>query len=98
MSHISSRGLVRIILIVIVLAGPVGLQSAGKSSFSKRDKAYYAKAEVINFVRPGLVFTVSSASIASDGTITARVLVTDPQGLPLDRLGAAFDVDQVHAQ
>ncbi|HUJ49125.1 MAG TPA: OmcA/MtrC family decaheme c-type cytochrome [Bryobacteraceae bacterium] len=77
----------RIVLIATVLAGAVGLQSAGKSSFTKRDKAYYAKPEVINFVRPGLVFKVASASIASDGTITARVLVTDPQGLPLDRLG-----------
>jgi len=86
-SQISSRGIMRIVLIVTVLAGAVGLQSAGRSSFSKRDKAYYAKPEVINFVRPGLVFSVSSASIASDGTITARVLVTDPQGLPLDRLG-----------
>jgi OmcA/MtrC family decaheme c-type cytochrome len=77
----------RIVLIATVLAGAVGLQSAGKSSFTKRDKAYYAKPEVINFVRPGLVFKVASASIASDGTITAHVLVTDPQGLPLDRLG-----------
>ena len=87
MSQISSRGIMRIVLIVTVLAGAVGLQSAGRGSFSKRDKAYYAKPEVINFVRPGLVFKVSSASIAGDGTITARVLVTDPQGLPLDRLG-----------
>jgi len=63
------------------------LQSAGKYSFSKLQKAYYADANVINFVRPGLVFKVSSASIAQDGTITARVLVTDPQGLPLDRNG-----------
>ncbi len=87
MSQISSRGIMRIVLIVTVLAGAVGLQSASRSSFTKRDKAYYAKPEVINFVRPGLVFKVSSASIAGDGTITAHVLVTDPQGLPLDRLG-----------
>src|SRR5579872_3726823 len=86
-SQISSRGIMRIVLIATVLAGAVGLQSAGKASFSKRDKAYYAKPEVINFVRPGLVFKVASASIASDGTISAHVLVTDPQGLPLDRLG-----------
>ncbi len=87
MRHISSGLIVRSFLIVTVLAGAVGLQSAGKASFTKRDKAYFADAAVINFVRPGLVFQVSSASIASDGTITARVLVTDPQGLPLDRLG-----------
>jgi OmcA/MtrC family decaheme c-type cytochrome len=87
MSRISSGGLIRILLTVTVLAGAVGLQSAGKYTFSKRDKAYYADANVINFVRPGLVFKVASASIASDGTITARVLVTDPLGLPLDRAG-----------
>lgn len=87
MRRISSDGIIRIFLMVTVLAGAVGLQSAGKASFSKRDKAFYAKPEVINFVRPGLVFKVASASIASDGTISANVLVTDPQGLPLDRLG-----------
>src|SRR5581483_9407940 len=48
---------------------------------------YFADANVINFVRPGLVFKATTASIAADGTITARVLVTDPQGLPLDRDG-----------
>jgi len=87
MHRISSGLIVRSCLVVTVLAGAVGLQSAGKGAFTKRDKAYYADAAVINFVRPGLVFKVSSASIGSDGTITARVLVTDVQGLPLDRLG-----------
>ena len=87
MGRISSGGLIQIFLIVTVLAGAVGLQSEGKYTFSKRDKAYYAAARLINFVRPGLVFKVASASIASDGTITARVLVTDSEGLPLDRLG-----------
>jgi len=86
--HRFSLGLIiRSCLIVIVLAGAIGLQSASKGSFTKRDKAYFADAAVIDFVRPGLVFKISTASIASDGTITARVLVTDPQGLPLDRLG-----------
>jgi OmcA/MtrC family decaheme c-type cytochrome len=87
MGCISSGGFIRIFLIVTVLAGAVGLQSEGKYTFSKRDKAYFADANIINFVRPGLVFKVASASIASDGTIKARVLVTDPQGLPLDRNG-----------
>lgn len=87
MSLRSSSVIIRTLVIVTVLAGAIGLQSAGKYSFSKHEKAYYADANVINFVRPGLVFKVSSASIAQDGTITARVLVTDPQGLPLDRNG-----------
>ena len=87
MGRISSGNCIRIFLILTVLAGAVGLQSEGKYTFSKRDKAFFADANIINFVRPGLVFKVASASIASDGTIKARVLVTDPQGLPLDRLG-----------
>src|SRR5262249_15518168 len=40
-----------------------------------------------DFVRPGLNFNITAASIAQDGTITARILVTDPKGLPLDRNG-----------
>src|ERR1700676_5270704 len=87
MSRRSSVVIIRTLLMITVLAGAVGLQSAGKYSFSKHEKAYYANANVINFVRPGLVFKISSASIAQDGTITARVLVTDPQGLPLDKNG-----------
>jgi OmcA/MtrC family decaheme c-type cytochrome len=70
-----------------VLAGAICLQSEGSYSFSRHQKAYYADANAINFVRPGLVFKVSTAAIAQDGTITARVLVTDPQGVPLDRDG-----------
>ena len=87
MRRISSAGIIRALLIGTVLAGAIGLQSASKTSFSKRDKAYYADAKIIDFVRPGLVFKIDKASIAGDGTITAHVLVTDPQGLPLDRLG-----------
>lgn len=87
MSRRSSVVIIRTLLMITVLAGAVSLQSAGKYSFNKHEKAYYANANVINFVRPGLVFKISSASIAQDGTITARVLVTDPQGLPLDKNG-----------
>lgn len=87
MSRRSSLLLFRTLLIVTVLAGAICLQSEGSYSFSKHDKAYYADANVIAFLRPGLVFKISNASIAQDGTISARVLVTDPQGLPLDRTG-----------
>lgn len=87
MSRITSKLLIRTILAIIVLVGAIGLQSEDSYSFSKREKAYYASANVINFVRPGLVFKVTSAQIAQDGTITARVLVTDPKGIPLDKDG-----------
>src|ERR1700694_4174269 len=87
MSLRSSGVLIRTLLIVTVLAGAICLQSESSYSLSKHEKAYYASASVTNFVRPGLVFKVTTASIAQDGTITARLLVTDPKGVPLDRDG-----------
>jgi OmcA/MtrC family decaheme c-type cytochrome len=61
--------------------------SAPQSPFTTKDKAFYADANTINFVRPGLNIQVTGAEIAADGTIRARVKLTDPRGLPLDRLG-----------
>src|SRR5579884_573197 len=58
--------------------------TAAPGSYSRYDRASYAPKQVIDFVRPGLVFKITGAQIASDGTITAHVLVTDPAGLPLD--------------
>ena len=82
-----SDALVRAFLAVTGLVAAISLESAWTPSFSKHDKAYYADPKLINFVRPGLVFKITSASVAQDGTIAIRVLVTDPQGLPLDRNG-----------
>jgi OmcA/MtrC family decaheme c-type cytochrome len=45
------------------------------------------KSAAIDFVNPGLVVTINSASIASDGTIQTNFSLTDPSGLTLDRLG-----------
>ncbi len=87
MSHFLSGRFSRIFLILTLFIGAIGLQSGSSSPFNKHQKAFYASQNIINFVRPGLVFKVTAASIAQDGTITARVLVTDPQGLPLDRKG-----------
>ncbi|MBK5294648.1 MAG: OmcA/MtrC family decaheme c-type cytochrome [Acidobacteriia bacterium] len=63
------------------------LISATKSPFNEHQKAYYADANTVNFVRPGLVIKITAAEIAQDGTITARFKLTDPRGLGLDRLG-----------
>jgi OmcA/MtrC family decaheme c-type cytochrome len=51
------------------------------------DKAFYADANTVNFVRPGLVVSISTASIADDGTVKVRFKVADPKGLPLDISG-----------
>src|SRR3954464_7093926 len=71
-----------------VVAGSLALMSAPKkTSFTKRDKAFYADPNVVNFVRPGFSITITSAKIASDGTITVGYKLADPKGLPLDLAG-----------
>lgn len=61
--------------------------SEEKSPWGIHDKLFYADPQLVAFVRPGLVFTVTSASISADGTIRATVRMTDPRGLPLEREG-----------
>jgi OmcA/MtrC family decaheme c-type cytochrome len=58
-----------------------------KYAYSPRDKAYYADAAVVDFVRPGLVITINSAKITSAGVISMVYTLTDPSGLPLDAAG-----------
>ncbi|MBZ5596659.1 MAG: OmcA/MtrC family decaheme c-type cytochrome [Acidobacteriia bacterium] len=77
----------KVAAVVALLAGSLAMVSAPKPPFNKHQKAYYVDPKVIAFVRPGLVTTIESAQIASDGTITAKFKITDPQGLPLDRAG-----------
>src|SRR5580704_4434992 len=55
--------------------------------FSPREKAFYADAQIVQFVNPGLMITVTGATIAANGTITAQYTLTDPSGLPLDSAG-----------
>ncbi|HEV3201594.1 MAG TPA: OmcA/MtrC family decaheme c-type cytochrome [Bryobacteraceae bacterium] len=71
-----------------LVAGSMFLLSAEKKAgFTKHDKAYYADASTVNFVRPGLNITIVSAKIASDGTISVDYKLADPKGLPLDAAG-----------
>jgi OmcA/MtrC family decaheme c-type cytochrome len=70
-----------------VVIGAAVLSSEPGPTFTPRDKAFYKDAAIVNFVRPGLVLKIQSATIASDGTIQTQFTLTDPQGLPLDRLG-----------
>ena len=86
LTHRSYRGLFRLGLLA-VLVGASLLSSQTGSRYSKRDKAYFTDAATIDFVRPGLVVTINSAAIASNGTITTNFTLTDPSGLTLDRLG-----------
>ncbi|HXB75239.1 MAG TPA: OmcA/MtrC family decaheme c-type cytochrome [Candidatus Acidoferrales bacterium] len=82
-SSVSTVG--RYALVLAVAAGSLVLMSAPKKTgFTVHDKAYFADANTVNFVRPGLVIKIVSANIATDGTISVDYKVTDPQGLGLD--------------
>src|SRR5260370_2003632 len=78
-------GAIRIAFLLGIVA--MALTSATKRTFSIQDKAFYASDATVDFVRPGIVVKILSAAIAQDGTITATVSFTDPQGLPLHKDG-----------
>jgi OmcA/MtrC family decaheme c-type cytochrome len=70
--------------VLVILAVAITLTGAKKSPYGPHDKAAYTSPVIIDFLRPGLVITINSASIASNGTITAVFTLTDPAGLNLD--------------
>lgn len=77
-------------LIIALACLAVGV-AAGDSNHHQRiynphQKAYYLP-DAVQFVNPGLVFAIQSASIAGDGTITVNFTIADPTGLPLDKTG-----------
>jgi OmcA/MtrC family decaheme c-type cytochrome len=74
-------------LVAIAASIVMSLSSATRKPYSPREKAFYADATTIAFVRPGLTVTINSATIAPDGTITTIYTLTDPSGLPLDVAG-----------
>jgi len=75
----------RVLAIVGLVA--VSLTSAPRRPYSPHEKAFYADAQTVEFVLPGLTITVNSAAIAANGTITVTYTLTDPTGLPLDSAG-----------
>jgi OmcA/MtrC family decaheme c-type cytochrome len=71
----------------MLVVGSALLFSSDTPAYNATQKAYYANAALINFVRPGLVAKIEAANIADDGTITVKFKLTDPMTLPLDREG-----------
>jgi OmcA/MtrC family decaheme c-type cytochrome len=71
----------------MVLVGSIALLSETTPPFTERDKAFYLDEATAQFIRPGLVFTVTGTTIESDGTVKVRYKITDPKGAPLDRTG-----------
>ncbi len=78
---------IRLTLALTVVVGSALLFSSSVPVYNATEKAYYADAAVVNFVRPGLVVTMESANIGSDGTITVKFKLADPMTLPLDIAG-----------
>ncbi len=78
-------------VLAIILAFAVAAISAppAKRTPTKRAPNFNAvtSPDAAPTFRTGIVVKVKSASIAADGTITARAVITDPAGAPLDRLG-----------
>jgi OmcA/MtrC family decaheme c-type cytochrome len=77
-----------LLLFFAILAAAIGLKSAGKNPFTKRDKAYFADSNLVAFVNPGLAITINSAKITSGGAISVTYTLSDPKGVPLDAAGA----------
>jgi OmcA/MtrC family decaheme c-type cytochrome len=84
----------RVSLAVVAIAGSIVLLNGAAADvnnrFSVHEKARYADPNVIQYIQPGLVFTIVSANIASDGTISVDYKVTDITGTtatPLDLTG-----------
>jgi OmcA/MtrC family decaheme c-type cytochrome len=71
--------------LVVLIAAPSSKPKGYTGSLSAR----HPDAAQIAFIRPGIIGKIVSASVAADGTITTRVTITDPKGLPLDKDGIA---------
>ncbi len=78
----------RYVAVLTLVAGSVVLMSAPKKAgFTKYDKGFYADPNLVQYVLPGLTVKITSAAIASDGTISVNYNLTDSNGDPLDLAG-----------
>src|SRR5215467_4777013 len=78
----------RYIFAFLVVAGSVAVMSVPRrSQFTIHDREYYLDPLAQQFIRPGLVINIVSATIGQDGTISVDYKVTDPKGVPLDLAG-----------
>src|SRR3954453_14446050 len=61
--------------------------AAQKSGVGQKPRLSFMDENAISYIRPGITVKVVSAAVAKDGTITARVKIADPKGVPLDMDG-----------
>ena len=69
--------------LVVRIAAVVALIALCVTAQTKK----HLNAAAVDFVNPGLVITINSASISSSGAISVTYTLTDPSGLPLDATG-----------
>jgi OmcA/MtrC family decaheme c-type cytochrome len=74
-------------LLLLPLAALVASNPPKKSGYTGHLSATHLEQSQVNFIRPGIKVKIMSAAVAPDGTITARLTITDPKGLPLDMDG-----------
>ena len=73
---------------LLIVAGSIVMLSGQRPGpHNQLIHANAAAQAAVEYVNPGLAFSVVSAQIASDGTLTVDYKITDGTGLPLDRNG-----------
>ncbi len=70
--------------VVAALMAPLFAQKSGSG---QKPRLSFLDQNAIGYIRPGIAAKIVSAAIAQDGTITARVKITDPKGVALDMDG-----------
>jgi OmcA/MtrC family decaheme c-type cytochrome len=84
-----NRLTVRTCWLLLLFAAAISMAGAGRSSYARNSKMAYVTDATLNFPgASGLVLIINSASIASNGTISATYTLKDSSGLPLDSTGA----------
>ena len=66
-------------MLTAVISIPLASQVARKPKAPRRNLTQALTQNDINFIRPGVAVKIVSASVAKDGTISARVNLTDPK-------------------
>ena len=89
MPHIRKSFFTMAALLLAVLVVPLIAQVVSKSTTPRLPRKSFLDQAAVNYIRPGVAVKVVSAAIAPDGTISARVKVTDPKGVPLDKDGVS---------
>ena len=79
--------LIRLAIAMLFALTLTGAGRTDRTIYNKHEKAAFLDPKIVEFVRPGFAIKINSASIAGDGTMTAVVTITDPQGMALDYTG-----------